>query len=119
MPASTARNSRDSTSDTGSMLATSISLIRPVFCSWRLSEHGRCGPTPKELSVRCCWHRDELMASGCTTQIWAISPLVNPLTHASRLTKGAMAGSCNERLTAGDIMTSGVASQVVYGGESF
>jgi len=34
-----------------------------VICSWRLSEHGRRGPTAKELSVRCYRRGDELMAS--------------------------------------------------------
>jgi len=111
------RNSGDSTSDTGSMLTRSILLIRPVICSWRLSEPGRCGPTLKELSVCCCRRGDELMVSGCTARTWVISPLIDPPTHASGLAKGAMAvgGRNNRRLVMSRLVTSGVASQMVYG----
>jgi len=83
----TADISADSTSDTGSMLAKSISLIRPVIRCWRLSEHERCGPTQKELSVRCCWRVG-------TVRTWTISLLIHPPTHASGL--AVMTGSGDE-----------------------
>jgi len=98
-------NSGDSTSDTDNMLATRISLIRTVICSWRLLEHGRCGLIPMEPSVRCCRRSDKLMALGCTTRTWAISPFVHPPTCANRPAKGAVAGGDNEWLTAGDVTT--------------
>ena len=84
------------------MLATSISLVRPVICSWWLSEYGRCGPIPKELSLRRCQSGDEWMVLECTARTWASA---HSSIHACGFAKDAVAGGEDEWLTAGDVTT--------------